>query len=119
MPTSKRKLLGNHGEAAAAEFLRQKGYQIIATNWRSSVGEFDLIAQQNEVLVFVEVKTRRGGLDSALESITPRKRAILERLAYIYLDEHGIETDWRIDVIAVSGSQGKPTIEHIENAFDW
>jgi putative endonuclease len=114
-----RKNLGNRGETAAAAYLKQQGYTIVAANWRCAVGEFDLIAQQGETLVFVEVRTRRGGIDAALESITPRKRAILERLAYIYLDENTIESDWRIDVIAVTYAQGKPIIEHAENALDW
>lgn len=114
-----RKNLGNSGEATAADYLKQRGYTILATNWRCPTGEFDLIAQLADTLVFVEVRTRRGGIEAAMESITPRKRAILERLAYLYLEEHGIESDWRIDVIAVSHERGKPIIEHAENALDW
>lgn len=110
---------GSAGEATAAEHLKQHGYQILDANWRSSIGEFDLIAKQGETLVFVEVRTRRGGIEAAMESITPRKRTILERLVYLYLDEHNLENDWRIDVIAVSYENGKPIIEHVENAFDW
>lgn len=111
--------LGSAGEAAAADYLKQHGYQIVEANWRCPIGEFDLIAQQADTLVFVEVRTRRGGIEAAMESITPRKRAILEQLAYLYLDEHGIKSDWRIDVIAVSHERGKPIIEHAENALDW
>lgn len=114
-----RKNLGNSGEAAAAAYLKQHGYVILATNWRCSLGEFDLIARQGEILVFVEVRTRKGGIEAAMESISPRKRAILERLAYLYLNEYAIESDWRIDVIAITYAQGKPVIEHAENALDW
>ena len=78
-----------------------------------------MIARDGETLVFVEVRTRRGGIDAALESITPRKRAILERTAYFYLEENAIESDWRIDVIAVTHEEGEPIIEHAENALDW
>jgi len=114
-----RKNLGNSGEAAAAAYLKERGYAVLATNWRSPLGEFDLIAQQGEILVFVEVRTRSGGIEAAMESISPRKRAILERLAYLYLNEHAIDADWRIDVIAITHEQGKPIIEHAENALDW
>ena len=114
-----RKNLGNKGENAAAEYLKARGYSIVVANWRCTVGEFDLIARDGETLVFVEVRTRRGGIDAALESITPRKRAILERTAYIYLEENAIESDWRIDVIAVTHQEGKPIIEHAQNALDW
>ncbi len=114
-----RKILGSRGETAAADYLKRQGYEIIAANWRCPVGEFDLIARQGETLVFVEVRTRQGGIEAAMESITPRKRAILERLAYLYMDENALESDWRIDVIAVTHAGGKPVVEHAENALDW
>lgn len=115
-----RKRLGNRGETAAAAYLQQKGYAFIEANWRRNQGEFDLIMRQDEILIFVEVRTRTGGLEAALESITPRKRQILEQLAYLYLEEHNLDCDWRIDVIAVSPTTQKTAqIEHIENALDW
>ncbi len=115
MPT--RTTRGKQGEQLAADYLKQRGYVLVDTNWRRVGGEFDLIAQQGETLVFVEVRTRREGIEAAFESISPRKRRVLERLAYRYLEEHQLEIDWRIDVIAIATNPLK--IEHIENALDW
>ena len=113
--------LGKQGEKIAAEYLKRQGYTLIGANWRSTQGEFDLIARDGDVLVFVEVRTRRAGIEVAFESINPRKRRILERMAYLYLDETGLdsETAWRIDVIGVTITRGKPQVEHIQDAFDW
>lgn len=117
---TRRSALGKQGEQIAADFLKREGYALIGANWRCPQGEFDLIAKQGETLVFVEVRTRRAGLEAAFESINPRKRRILEQLAYLYLAEKGLEADWRIDVIAVTlAADGQPRIEQIEDALDW
>ena len=115
-----RKTLGNRGETAAATYLQKKGYAFVEANWQRHEGEFDLIMRKDDTLVFVEVKTRKGGLEAAFESITPRKRQLLEQLAYLYLEEHNLDCDWRIDVIAISpNAKTTAQIEHIENALDW
>src|SRR5450432_4469211 len=100
MPT--RIALGKQGEQIAADYLQRRGYTLVGANWRCPVGEFDLIMREGEMFVFVEVRTRRSGIEAAFESITPRKRRILERLAYLYLEEHALDTPWRIDVVAVT-----------------
>lgn len=119
----RRTALGKQGETIAADYLKRQGYTLVGANWRCSQGEFDLIARHGEALVFVEVRTRRDGIEAALESISPRKRQILERTAYLYLDEQQLDADhndWRIDVIAVTlAANGAPSVEHIENALDW
>jgi putative endonuclease len=118
--TTARSALGQQGEKHAAAYLQARGYTIVDRNWRCTQGEFDLIARDGNWLVFVEVKTRRAGLEAAFESVSPRKRKILERMAYLYLSQHHLESDWRIDVIAVTlNPQGKPEIEHVQDAFDW
>jgi len=118
--TTRRSALGKRGEQIAATYLERQGYTLIETNWRAPQGEFDLVARSGDLLVFLEVKTRRAGLESAFESITPRKRLILERMAYLYLSEKQLDCDWRIDVIAVTlAPNDQPVIEHIEDAFDW
>lgn len=117
-----RQTLGQRGEQLAANYLKRQGYTILMTNWRCSQGEIDIIARQEKTLVLVEVRTRRSGLEDAFASIGPRKRAVLERMAYLYLAEHDLaaDTDWRIDVIAVTfTAQTTPQIEHIEDALDW
>ncbi len=118
--TTKRAALGKQGEQLAAAYLQERGYTLVGANWRSPQGEFDLILRDGETLVFVEVKTRKGGLEAAFESITQRKRQILERMAYLYLSENNLDCDWRIDVVAVMiAKRGNPLIEHVQDAFNW
>ncbi len=121
MPTSKREL-GNYGEQLAARHLRQRGYTILAMNWACKYGELDIIAKHEDMLVFIEVRTRRAlNTEAAFESVNPRKREKLVKLANAYLSIHEIEeTPWRIDVVAVATPRaGKPIIEHVEDALGW
>jgi putative endonuclease len=118
-----RRRLGNFGEAAAAAHLTRQGYTLLARQWRCSAGEIDLVAQQRDVLVFVEVRTRRGGAyGSPEESITAAKQARLVALAYAYLAAHelGDAQPWRIDVIAieVDGRGRISRLEHLPNAIE-
>jgi putative endonuclease len=120
--TRTRKSLGQRGEQLALAHLRQRGYVILSTNWRCTHGELDIVAQQNDTIVFVEVRTRyTDSTDAAFESINPRKQEKLAALAHLYLEEHDLETaEWRIDVIAIAiPRSGKPHIEQVENALDW
>lgn len=113
MPTPKRRL-GDTGEQLAAAYLVQRGYTIIARNWRCRSGEIDLVARDGDQIVFVEVRARRD--QYALESITARKRQRLITLAYHYLIDHDCPptTDWRIDVIALTVIAGRLVIsDHI------
>lgn len=118
-----RQQTGKRGEQLAREHLLRAGYTLVACNWRCARGEIDIVAQQGRTLVFVEVRTRRGGaVAAALESITPAKREKLVELAYHYMDEVKADesTLWRIDVIAVALRPGhKPVLEHVEDALGW
>lgn len=111
---------GNYGEQLAADYLRKRGYDIIATNWHCPRGEIDIVAQHNALLVFVEVKTRRTRTtETAFASITPQKRERLIASVYAWLDQNADdEANWRIDVIAIALTR-QPTIEHVEDALDW
>ncbi len=116
---NERLALGARGEAAARAYLRQRGYSIEATNYRCRWGEIDIVASQGEVLVFVEVRTRRGeAFGSPQESITPRKRERLVLAAQHYLQEHSAEPHWRIDLVAVEadGRGAVRRIQQVENA---
>lgn len=111
---------GRAGEQIAAGFLRGLGYRILAENFRVRYGEIDLIAKQGDMLVFVEVKTRRSDrFASPGESVTARKQARLRDAASLWLSEHGGESPSRFDVIEVilGLSDKAPRIHHIENAF--
>ena len=114
--------LGKWGERVAQDFLAREGYLIRQTNWHCVRGELDIIAEQDGILVFVEVKTRRSGQwDEALESITPRKRERLLAAIYHFLDDAGLEeSEWRLDVIAVLWHENAaPRLNHVEGAFGW
>ena len=116
--SSRKQSLGRWGEARAADFLADQGYQILERNWRCEYGEIDLVARDGAVLVFVEVKARssqRFGYPE--EAVTPAKQQHLIEAAQSYLQAHPEhDGDWRIDVIAVQRSPDGPQIHHIENA---
>lgn len=116
-----RKLFGQAGESAAEEYLRRKGYRILARNLRSSLGELDLVAEDGQVLVFVEVKARRtDAFGGAIYAIHHRKQEKLIQLAAQYLARHHIKDRLcRFDVVLLQGPDAvAPQIEHILNAFE-
>jgi putative endonuclease len=116
-----RQSFGREGESEAERFLRRRGYTILDRNVRSPLGELDLIAQRDGVLIFVEVKARRtaahGGAPYAVDA---RKQGKLIRLASHYLARRRIRNrTCRFDVVLCTGGTDKPeAIEHIVNAFD-
>ena len=108
-PTA-RQGLGRTGERLAAETLMSKGYRILERNFRCRQGEIDLVAEDEQDIIFVEVKARRGvsfGLPE--DALTMRKRRKLVEVASYYLDFHTCsDRSWRIDVVAVQfSSNGK------------
>ena len=116
-----RKLFGQAGESAAEEYLRRKGYRIVARNLRSPLGELDLVAEDGQVLVFVEVKARRtDAFGGAIQAVHHRKQEKLIQLAAQYLARRHIKDRLcRFDVVLLQGSDATvPQIEHIQNAFE-
>jgi len=109
---------GKSGEKTAEKFLRKKGYEILHRNYKTNLGEIDLIALGKDALVFVEVKTRSGlGFGTPGEAVTHFKRAKINQVAAQFLTRHMLrEVPVRFDVIEVYLSDGR--VEHIENAFD-
>jgi len=107
------------GENEAALFLQNKGYEILHRNWRSGKDELDLVALFDNILVFVEVKTRTGtAFGQPWESVDERKQTALDRAAQAYIQQFNIEIDVRFDIISILVSPDKDVwIEHIENAF--
>jgi putative endonuclease len=115
-----RQSLGRWGEATAAEYLAGKGYLIIERNARTPYGELDLVARQDQVIVFVEVKTRASaGFGYPEASVTIKKQAHLLAAAQHYLQSRPALTgDWRVDVVAIRRRVGRPPeIVHFENAL--
>jgi putative endonuclease len=111
---------GNKGENYATDLLIEKNFTIIKRNYHFGHGEIDIIAMDNETLVFVEVKTRKNlEFGDPIQGVTKGKQRQIRKIAEGYLMENNItDIDCRFDVIGIllRGSEA-PKIEHIENAF--
>lgn len=116
MGENKRKI-GTHYEKLAGNYLEQNGYEIIAYNFRSSVGEIDIVARDGAYLVFCEVKYRRTAKAGyPAEAISPEKRRRISKCAQYYLYQNGFEdVPCRFDVVCILGNE----LELIKNAFDF
>ncbi len=112
--------LGARGEAAAATFLRRRGYQIVARG-EQCFGEMDIVAVDNRTVVFVEVKTRNSDQSGSPESaVDDEKQRRLTRAALSFLKRHDLlSNSARFDVVAVTWPAGRrrPEIEHLIDAF--
>ncbi|AEI47746.1 YraN family protein [Runella slithyformis] len=109
---------GRLGEDKAAAFLENKGFEILARNFRFRHSEIDIIAKKNKILIFAEVKTRTNvSFGMPEEFVDATKRRLIMKAAEQYI----FDTDWhgdiRFDVISVVITQHTVRIEHIEDAF--
>lgn len=109
------KIKGDIGELSAVNFLEEKGYKIIQTNFKTKFGEIDIIAKDKDFLIFVEVKKRETlAFGRPIEAVDERKQFQIRRVAEFYLMIKKIPyADCRFDVIEIVGNQ----INHVENAF--
>jgi putative endonuclease len=118
----KRRDTGLTGERVACDFLGKNGYHIIEKNYRCPGGEIDIIARQEDTLVFIEVRTKKSvQFGSPEESITPVKMERLRTVAAHYGQNHdNLPALWRIDVVAIQMDRRDRVtrIEIIENAVD-
>jgi putative endonuclease len=122
--TGSRQELGASGEELAAAWYRARGYRVLDRNWRcrdrTFGGELDLVLGANRLIVFCEVKTRRGSAFGApFEAVTFTKQRRLRGLAVRWLDEHPHpRADLRFDVASVYARPGEqPKVDVIESAF--
>ena len=113
--------LGKQGEQVASDYLREKGYKIIARNWRFKHKEVDIIAIHDDYLVVIEVKTRTSsGWEHPRESITPVKIRFLVHATEAFVQQHNIDRKIRFDVVTVMpipDENNQWEIDHIEDAF--
>lgn len=110
---------GKAGEQIASQFLQRKGYRIIEKNWRYRRAEIDIIAEKNNWLIFVEVKTRTntffGTPDSFVDS---KKQRLLVDAAVVYMNQNDFEGEFRFDIIAiVLKNREEYGLKHFEDAF--
>ncbi len=110
---------GAAGEAAAAKFLKKKGYKILERNYRKTYGEIDIIAKMGENIAFVEVKTRKSDLfGTPAEFVTVKKQKRIIKAAYTYIQQHNLDAEFTFDIVEVYINGSKITeINHIQNAF--
>lgn len=111
--TTRKSALGKRGEKFAADFYRSRGADVIAANVNYAVGEIDLIVRENNVFVFVEVKTRTSANYGVAEAVTPRKLIRMRKAAVQWLDGKPL-SEVRFDVIALLVKGNSFDLEHFE-----
>jgi len=100
-------------------YLTRRGFELVERNYRTRYGEIDLILRKDELLVFVEVKLRRGiGFGNPLEAVTLQKQTTLRSLAEQYLSDHDPDFDTvRFDVVGILVDGNEVRVSHVEDAF--
>ncbi len=111
----KNNIEGKKGEIKAVLFFKKHGYKILETNFKNKIGEIDIIAEKDGVIVFIEVKNRSTyRFGRPIEAVDFRKQSKIKKVAEIYLMiKNKYYNDVRFDVVEVSNDN----LEHIENAF--
>lgn len=106
---------GREGESKAADYLKSRGLKILERSFRNRLGELDMVAQEGDILVFAEVKTRKNSRFGPPESaVILRKQKKIAATALAYIKEKGLKPQTiRFDVVALDG----PEIRWIPNAF--
>ncbi len=110
--------MGEWGEVVAMSYLRDHGYVILSRDWHSRHRDIDIIARQDDCVVFVEVKTRKSkDVTDPLSAIDDEKLFNLRQAINHYLSFRKIDLPWRLDIIGVVGPLGcsSPEIEHIQD----
>lgn len=114
-----RKKTGNAGENQAAEYFLKNGYQLVERNFRTNQGEIDIIAEKENFIVFVEVKTLpKGNLEFLSHVLDSRKQKRIIKTAkrFLAINRQYSNSYIRFDVIVLD-MPGLPQVYHIENAF--
>ena len=117
------KLLGKLGEERVAKYLKSKGYIILKRNWRDRFGEVDIIAESNENIVFVEVKTRKeGAMLSGFEAVDEKKMRLIKNEAVMFTKRLNTDSQPRIDVAEVTYCESRDgkyewKLKYLKSAF--
>lgn len=115
---SRHNALGKKGEAIAADYLGKHGYRVRDINWRYGHLEIDIVAERDNELIIVEVKTRSGNTLIAPEEAVNRTKTLrLLKAAEEYVASHDLDMEVRFDIIALTADRDTFTIKHIENYF--
>ena len=110
--------LGKKGEEVAADHLKKSGYKILFRNWKWGKNEIDIIAEDNNFIVFVEVKTRTDDFQMhPVSAITKDKQKSIIYAANGYLQKFLLDKESRFDVVTIIKKGELYQIDHIEGAF--
>ena len=117
---NKQQKFGEQGESLAVWYLKKNGYKILEQNYRTKLGEIDIIAKEKKTLVFVEVKTRKSVLyGNPKWAVTPKKQRNISMVALTYLKAtKQSDARARFDVVAITSNQDEPQVEIVKNAFE-
>jgi putative endonuclease len=117
---SKDQQFGKESESTAVKHLKKQGYKIIEQNYRTKLGEIDIIAKEKNTIVFVEVKSRKSdSYGNPKYALTPKKMRKISMVALYFLkitNQSGAKA--RFDVVSITSREKNPEIEIIKNAFD-
>lgn len=110
--------LGKKGEELAVEYLRENGYKILDRNWTFQKAEIDIIAEKENILAIIEVKTR-SSTDFGLpqDFVKPKKIQLLVKAVNAYINDREIDFEVRFDIIAVQRNGESFAVEHLTDAF--
>ena len=116
---SKHNEIGTNGELLAANFLKNKGFIILETNWRTGKREIDIIAEHSDSIVFVEVKTRSNfNFGFPEEAVTEAKKNLIKSAAQEYFELNDCKKTVRFDIVSIlQKGWNTQEINHIEDAF--
>jgi putative endonuclease len=115
-----KKSIGRDGERAAVNFLENKGFRIIQTNYRVAGAEVDIIALAGRILCFIEVKTRKSsdyGLPEAFVTLA-KQRKIIRAAKFFSTRKAYREYLVRFDVVSILSDENGMVFDHLENAFE-
>jgi putative endonuclease len=110
---------GIDSESLAVSYLREHGYKIIERNYRTKIGEIDIIAKDKDTIVFIEVKARKSKAYNPKEAITRSKIRKISMTALYYLKTtRQMNVRARFDVVAIGSENNRETVEIVKNAFE-
>ncbi len=116
----KRQQFGKKSENLAVWYLKKNGYKILEQNYRTQLGEIDIIAKEKKTIVFVEVKSRKSiRYGNPKWAVTTKKQRKISMVALQYLKSiRQTDAKARFDVVAIISNRDEPQIEIVKNAFE-
>ena len=117
---NRRQKYGKDSESVAVRYLKRRGYKILVKNYRTRLGEIDIVARDRDTIVFVEVKARHSDrFGNPKAAVTPAKQRKISMVALQFLKENDrMNSRARFDVVAIRSRENGPDIEIIKNAFE-